>query len=73
MEISPIARGEDVHCRDLPGALSETSANAISDSIIRNSARWRLMFEFSAHMVRAQVPNFGGRPAVCSGMACSSV
>src|SRR6266446_9810949 len=29
-------------------ALSERSANAISGSIIQNSARWRLVFEFSA-------------------------
>jgi hypothetical protein len=28
--------------------LSERSAKAISGSIIQNSARWRLVFEFSA-------------------------
>src|SRR5229473_8451927 len=32
-------------------ALSERSAKAISGSIIQNSARWRLVFEFSARKV----------------------
>ncbi len=32
-------------------ALSERSANAISGSTIQNSARWRLVFEFSARNV----------------------
>jgi hypothetical protein len=31
--------------------LSARSANAISGSIIQNSARWRLVFEFSARKV----------------------
>jgi hypothetical protein len=36
-------------------ALSERSANAISGSIIQNSARWRLVFEFSARKVGPKV------------------
>jgi hypothetical protein len=36
-------------------ALSERSANAISGSIIQNSARWRLVFEFSARKVGPNV------------------
>jgi hypothetical protein len=36
-------------------ALSERSANAISGSIIRNSARWRLAFEFSERKVGPNV------------------
>jgi len=36
-------------------ALSERSAKAISGSIIQNSARWRLVFEFSARKVDAKV------------------
>src|SRR6266446_4771674 len=32
-------------------ALSARSANAISGSIIQNSERWRLVFEFSARQV----------------------
>jgi hypothetical protein len=36
-------------------ALSERSANAISGSIIQNSARWRLVFEFSARKVSPKV------------------
>src|SRR5258706_11353604 len=36
-------------------ALSERSANAISGSIIENSARWRLVFEFSARKVGPKV------------------
>jgi hypothetical protein len=32
-------------------ALAARSANAISGSIIQNSARWRLVFEFSARKV----------------------
>jgi hypothetical protein len=35
--------------------LSERSANAISGSIIQNSARWRLVFEFSARNVGPKV------------------
>jgi hypothetical protein len=35
-------------------ALTERSAKTISGSIIQNSARWRLVFEFSARNV---VPN----------------
>jgi hypothetical protein len=36
-------------------ALSERSANAISGSIIRNSARCRLVFEFSARKIGPKV------------------
>jgi len=36
-------------------ALSERSANAISGSIIQNSARWRRVFEFSARKVGPKV------------------
>jgi hypothetical protein len=36
-------------------ALSERSAKAISGSIIQNSARWRLVFEFSARNVGPKV------------------
>ncbi len=36
-------------------ALSERSAKAISGSIIQNSARWRLVFEFSARKVGPNV------------------
>jgi len=36
-------------------ALSERSANAVSGSIIQNSARWRLVFEFSARKVGPNV------------------
>jgi hypothetical protein len=36
-------------------ALSERSANAISGSIIQNSARWRLVFESSARKVGPKV------------------
>jgi hypothetical protein len=36
-------------------ALSERSANAISGSIIQNSARWREVFEFSARKVGSNV------------------
>ena len=36
-------------------ALSARSANAISGSIIQNSARWRLVFEFSARKVGPKV------------------
>jgi hypothetical protein len=36
-------------------ALSETSAKAISGSIIQNSARWRPVFEFSARNVGPKV------------------
>jgi hypothetical protein len=36
-------------------ALSERSAKAISGSIIQNSARWRLVFEFSAWNVGPKV------------------
>jgi hypothetical protein len=32
-------------------ALSDRSANAIFGSILQNSARWRLVFEFSARKV----------------------
>jgi hypothetical protein len=38
-------------------ALSDRSANAISGSIIQNSARWRLVFEFSAAAAVATVGN----------------
>jgi hypothetical protein len=37
-------------------ALSDRSANAISGSIIQNSARWRLVFEFSARSARRCKP-----------------
>jgi hypothetical protein len=47
-------RRQYVHCRD-NAALSERSANAISGSSIQNSARWRLMFEFSARNVGPKV------------------
>jgi hypothetical protein len=36
-------------------ALSERAAKAISGSIIQNSARWRLVFKFSARKVRPNV------------------
>ena len=36
-------------------ALSSRSANAISGSIIQNSARWRAVFEFSARNVGPNV------------------
>ena len=36
-------------------ALSSRSANAISGSTIQNSARWRLVFEFSARNVGPNV------------------
>jgi hypothetical protein len=36
-------------------ALSERSANAISGSIIQASAKWRLVFEFSARNVGPKV------------------
>ena len=36
-------------------ALSASAANAISGSIIQNSARWRLVFEFSARNVGPNV------------------
>ena len=36
-------------------ALSDRSANAISGSTIQNSARWRLVFEFSARKVGPNV------------------
>ena len=36
-------------------ALSERSAKAISGSIIQNSARWRLVFDFSARNVGPKV------------------
>ena len=36
-------------------ASSERSAKAISGSIIQNSARWRLVFEFSARNVGPNV------------------
>src|SRR5712671_8071719 len=45
-------------------ALSERSANAISGSIIQNSARWRLVFEFSARKGRPEGVDLGERQAV---------
>jgi len=42
-------------------ALSERSAKAISGSIIQNSARWRLVFAFSARNVGPKVQTLSAR------------
>ena len=46
---------EDVGKSSASDALSLRSANAISGSIIQNSARWRVVFEFSARNVGPNV------------------
>jgi hypothetical protein len=63
-------------------ALTGRSANAISGSIIENSARWRLVFEFSARkahalprLKRSSAPSVGRAergPARCSPVSPAS-